>query len=64
MSGRFFAEEELMAGVSVVLRAFEIELLDQVEHPEFSQTWLTFLWELFPPKGKVGFRIRRRKLQA
>lgn len=53
-----------MAGVSVVLRAFEIELLDQVEHPEFSQTWLTFLWELFPPKGKVGFRIRRRKLQA
>ncbi|KAH7142831.1 cytochrome P450 [Dactylonectria estremocensis] len=62
--GRFFAKQELMAGVSVVLRAFEIELLDHSTASKVRPNMDYFPFGTIPPKGKVAVRIKRRKLRA
>lgn len=57
--GRFFAKQELMAGVSVVLRAFEIELLDHGAASRVQPNMAYFPFGTIPPKGKIGVRIER-----
>ncbi|KPM38845.1 hypothetical protein AK830_g7698 [Neonectria ditissima] len=60
--GRFFAKQELMAGVAVVLRAYEIELLDREAAGKTVPNMDYFPFGTIPPKGKIAARIRRRKL--
>ncbi|KAM5349734.1 hypothetical protein ACJ41O_006239 [Fusarium nematophilum] len=60
--GRFFAKQELMAGVAVALRAFEIELLDHEAAAKVGPNMDYFPFGTIPPKGKIAARIRRRKL--
>ncbi|KAK7432021.1 hypothetical protein QQZ08_001311 [Neonectria magnoliae] len=60
--GRFFAKQELMAGVAVVLRAFEIELVDPKAAGQTVPNMDYFPFGTIPPKGKIAARIRRRKL--
>ncbi|KAM0321290.1 hypothetical protein ACHAPQ_009513 [Fusarium lateritium] len=60
--GRFFAKQELMAGVAVALRAYEIELVDPAAASKIGPNMDYFPFGTIPPKGKVAARIRRRKL--
>ncbi|KAF4981746.1 hypothetical protein FZEAL_2548 [Fusarium zealandicum] len=60
--GRFFAKQEMMAGVAVMLRAFDIELLDPDAAAKVGPNMDYFPFGTIPPNGKVAARIRRRKL--
>jgi cytochrome P450 len=60
--GRFFAKQELMAGVAVALRAFDIELVDPEAASKVGPNMDYFPFGTIPPRGKVAARIRRRKL--
>lgn len=60
-AGRFFAKSEVIATVSLFLRAFEIELVDPAKAKDVKlDTRYTFLGAL-PPNCKIPVRMRRRR---
>lgn len=61
--GRFFATQELKVGVAVMLRAYDIELLDHEAAAKIGPNMDYFPFGTIPPNGKVAARIRRRKLE-
>lgn len=60
--GRFFAKQELMAGVAVFLRAYEVQLVDPAAAAKVGPNMAYFPFGTIPPKEKVAVRIRRRRL--
>jgi len=60
--GRFFAKQEIMATVAVLLRAYEMELIDPVTAENVGEDMARFPLGTLPPKGSIPFRIRRRRL--
>lgn len=61
--GRFFATQELKVGVAIMLRAYDIELLDHEAASKIGPNMDYFPFGTIPPNGKVAARIRRRKLE-
>ncbi|KAI1338398.1 cytochrome P450 [Xylariaceae sp. FL0016] len=59
--GRFFAKQEMMAGVALMLRAFEFELVDLGKADKVRPDMAYFPFGAMPPDRKVPFRVRRRK---
>ncbi|RGP80721.1 7-alpha-hydroxycholest-4-en-3-one 12-alpha-hydroxylase [Fusarium longipes] len=60
--GRFFSKQQLMSGVAVALRAYEIELINPEAAAKVGPNMDYFPFGTIPPKGKVPARIRRRRL--
>ncbi|SPO02204.1 related to cytochrome p450 7a1 [Cephalotrichum gorgonifer] len=58
--GRFFAKQEIMVSVAVLLRACEIELVDPEGAEGIGEDMGRFPLGTLPPDGKIPFRIRRR----
>ncbi|KAJ4189119.1 hypothetical protein NW755_005940 [Fusarium falciforme] len=61
--GRFFATQELKVGLAIMLRAYDIELLDHEAAAKIGPNMDYFPFGTIPPNGKVAARIRRRKLE-
>lgn len=59
--GRFFAKQEIMATVAVLLRAYEMELIDPAAAENVGEDMARFPLGTLPPKGSIPFRIRRRR---
>jgi cytochrome P450 len=60
-AGRHFAKSEILLTTAIFLSAFDIELLtDKLPSEDQASSGLGTSY----PKGKVPFRIRRRKLEA
>ncbi|KAH6657279.1 cytochrome P450 [Truncatella angustata] len=60
--GRFFAKNEMIAGAAMLLRMYDIELVDPVAASKVGLNMHFFPFGALPPDGKVAVRIRRRKL--
>ena len=60
--GRFFAKQEMMAGVAVLLRACEIELLDPIGAKRIDAKMNRFPFGTVLPNSNIPVRIRRRRL--
>lgn len=60
--GRFFAKNEMIAGAALLLRMYEIELVDPVAASKVGLDMSYFPFGGLPPDRKVAVRIRRRKL--
>uniref|UniRef100_A0A8H7NE76 Cytochrome P450 n=1 Tax=Bionectria ochroleuca TaxID=29856 RepID=A0A8H7NE76_BIOOC len=60
--GRHFAKQELMVSVALVLRAYEIDIVDLESAARVKPNMEYFPFGTIPPKGKIATRIRRRKL--
>lgn len=58
--GRFFAKQEMMAALAVMVQAFEIELVDPKEASKTRTNMKMFPTGALPPDRKVPVRIRRR----
>lgn len=58
--GRFFAKQEIMAAVAVLLRIGEVELVDGEAAEGIKGDMRRFPLGTLPMDGKVPFRIRRR----
>ncbi len=58
--GRFFAKQEMMVAVALVLQLFEIEVLDPAEAKRTKPDLKYFPLGAMPPDKSVPFRIRRR----
>ncbi len=60
--GRFFAKQEMMASLAVLLRSFDMEALDPVEARKTGPDERYFPVGALPPDRPVAVRIRRRLL--
>lgn len=60
--GRFFAKNEMLAAVSIVLMNFDIEILPGQKPPECNPAYFPF--GAMPWKGEVRVRVRRRDPRA
>ena len=58
--GRFFAKNEMLASFAMMTTEFDIELVEPNCRPEPDIRF--FPVGMLPPKGKIPFRIRRRKV--
>jgi len=59
--GRFFAKQEMMAAVAVMLYEFEMELVDPVEARKAAPDRKFFPVGALSPDRKISMRIRRRR---
>ena len=59
--GRFFAKQEMLASIAVMLQQFEIELTDIEAARKVEPDTRYFPVGAMPPKSKVPIRIRRRQ---
>lgn len=59
--GRFFAKQEMMVAVAIMLNEFEIEPVDAVEARKAVPDMRVFLVGALPPDRKIAMRIRRRR---
>lgn len=60
--GRFFAKQEIMAGVAFMLRAFEFDIVDADAWRAVKPDMGYFPFGIVPPKGQMPVRMRRRRL--
>jgi cytochrome P450 len=60
--GRFFAKQEMMGAVAVLMRVFDIELSDPVAAEKIGLDFSRFPFGTLNPNRKIPVRIRRRKL--
>ncbi|KAI0126344.1 cytochrome P450 [Xylariales sp. AK1849] len=60
--GRFFAKNEMIAGAGMLLRMYDIELVDPVAANAVGLDMKYFPFGALPPDRKVAVNIRRRRL--
>jgi len=61
--GRFFAKQEMMAAIAVLLRACDIELLDRVGAERLRNSMSRFPFGTLVPDAKIPIRVRKRALR-